>query len=338
MEIRRAAAFAICLCAAGLTGCESGGAVSSVPHYVPAASSSDLEPSWVSPGAAGKTLLYVSDWNTNSVFAYDFATRALVGRLKGFTAPYGQCVDAAGDVWISEFGVSDIVEYAHGGKRPIGTLQTDGHPIGCAIDSKTGKLAVANFYAKGAAGSIQVWKNATGTPQTYHSSTFYYLWPPAYDGKGNLFVEGQVHHGAYGLAELARGGTALRNITLKGAAIRYAGGVIWDGVHVGFADQNFDGKNTTAIYRTNVAGGVATVIGDTHLTDRCYGGNEDTPQPFFVRANGVEMIVGGNLWCPNRFDYFDYPAGGGPKHFLAQPPREPYGQSVSPPVQDARPR
>jgi hypothetical protein len=336
MDIRRAAALAICLSVAGPTGCDNGGAVSSVPHYEPAAATSDSEPSWMSRDTASTALLYVSDWNTNSVFIYDFATHGLLGRLTGFQAPYGQCVDEDGHVWISEFGVSDIVEYSHGGDRPIKRLHTAGHPIGCAIDPRTGKLAVANFYAKGESGSIQVWKNASGDPVTYRSSRFYYLWPPAYDGDGNLFVEGQVRHGPYGIAELPRYGAVLRTVTLKGAAIRYAGGALWDGVHVGLADQDSDGTNTTVIYRTHIAGGVARVVGRTHLTDTCYGRFEDTPQPFFLRTNdGQETIVGGNLWCLRRFDYFNYTAGGNPSHLLARAPKEPFGQSVSLPVQEA---
>ena len=299
-----------------------------------------VPPASVSGATAGRALLYVSDWYTNSVFVYDFSTHALLGRLAGFHAPYGQCVDGEGHVWISEFGVYDIVEYAHGGERPIARLHTDGHPIGCAIDPASGRLAVANFYAKGASGSIQIWKHASDDPVIYRSATFYYLWPPAYDGSGNLFVEGKVRRGPYGVAELPRNGAALRDVTLDGATIHYAGGVLWDGHNVGLTDQAAGGHNTTVIYRTQVADGAATVIGRTNLTDTCYGKFEDTPQPFFVRTNGgTDVIVGGNLWCLRRVDYFKYPAGGTPNHLLGRAPKEPFGQSVSLPMQEApRPR
>ncbi len=49
----------------------------------------------VDSDASSSALLYVSDWSTNQVFMYDFSTKALVGKLKGFDGPYGECVDAA---------------------------------------------------------------------------------------------------------------------------------------------------------------------------------------------------------------------------------------------------
>jgi len=42
-----------------------------------------------------------------------------------------------------------------------------------------------------------------------------------------------------------------------------------------------------------------------------------------------KVVVGGNLWCTNRFDYWTYPAGGNPESSLKAAPTEPHGQSVS---------
>ena len=88
--------------------------------------------SWMSPAAKQiKKLLYISDWGTNDVFVYDFEKGTLVGQLTGFNSPYGQRVDTKGDIWITSFGASSVVEYAHGGSQPLKTLTTDYEPLGC---------------------------------------------------------------------------------------------------------------------------------------------------------------------------------------------------------------
>src|SRR5579863_489115 len=83
---------------------------------------------------SAKTLLYISDWATNEVFVYDYDSRAQIGKLDGFKQPSGECVDSKNDVWITDFRASDVLKFGHGGSKPIETLQTTGHPIGCAVD------------------------------------------------------------------------------------------------------------------------------------------------------------------------------------------------------------
>jgi hypothetical protein len=297
------------------------------PHLAP-------DQSWVAPEAKSVALLYISDWSDNKVDIYDYATKAKVGDLTGFKGPYGQCVDAKSHVWITELNGFQVSEYAHGGAKPLRRLRTSGYPIGCAVDPNTGDLAVANFSTAHGTGNVEVWTDARGKPAIYHPGKLWYLWPPAYDGKSNLFVEGQVKNGPYGLSELPHGGDALRAIAFTGASLHYAGGVFWDGKYLGVTDQNSDSDNTTVIYRTSVTGVAAKIIGRTHLTDRCHNDYADVVDPFPVPdANGhVLTIVGGNLWCEHRFGFWSYPSGGVPAHLLANAPTLPYGQAVSPPV------
>ncbi len=277
-------------------------------------------------------LIYISDWSTHDVFVYNYKNYTMVGQLTGFKVPYGQCVDDERNVWIAEFSGRDVVEYAHGGKIPLKRLHTNGYPIGCAFDPTTGKLAVANFYSNSGPGDIEVWRHASGTPATFRPTKLYYLWPPAYDNRGNLFVEGQAYHAGYGVAELLKFGSSLREIVLKGATIRFAAGALWDGRHIGLTDQNSGGTNTTEIYRINVSGSTATVAGRVHLTDSCDGDHADVVQPFAVLSADKQdaFVVGGNLWCSNRFDLWPYPAGGDPAASLRKTPAEPFGESVSP--------
>jgi hypothetical protein len=297
-------------------------------RLVPASTAAAQAPE--SSATQASTLLYVSDWATNDVFVYDYATRTLVTRLDGLLAPSGECVDRKHDVWIAELRGSEVVEYAHGGKAPIKHLRTDGYPIGCAVDVASGNLAVVNFYTKRGAGSLQIWKRASGNPTTYAPSQLYYLWPPAYDGAGNVVFEGEAHDGTYGASELSRGSVHLRALTLHGARIHYAGGTLWDGKHVAFTDQAEGSGSTAVLYRVTIAGTIATVVGRTPLDDSCHGGESDVVAPFVVRSGGTaDAIVGGNLACRDRFDYWRYPAGGAPTATLHDAPAEPFGGAVS---------
>jgi hypothetical protein len=306
--------------------------VHSLANYRALPTVSDDTPSWIAPDAGASTkLLYVSDWATNDVFIYNYATHAAAGKLTGFHAPYGQCVDASGSVWIAEAGGFDVVKYAHAGNKPVKRLQTSGYPIGCAVNAANGDLAVANFTGKSGAGNVQVWKDAAGHPTTYKSDTLFYFWPPAYDNKGNLFVEGQAQKGPYSVEELPKGAGALRAVSMPGATIHYAGATVWDGKYIGFTDQNSDNKNTTVIFRASVNSFKAKIVGRIHLTDHCSHNYTDVMQPFVVPVAGgsPNTVVGGNLRCTNRFDYWPYPGGGDPKITLKGAPQEPFGQSVS---------
>ena len=313
---------------AASTAC--GALAACVARVVPAVPAAGQAPE--SSATQASALLYVSDWATNDVFVYDYATRGLVTTLHGLLEPSGECVDRKHDVWIAELQASEMVEYAHGGTTPIAHLRTGGYPIGCAVDVISGSLAVVNFYTKQGAGSLQIWKGAGGTPTTYPSRQLYYLWPPAYDGMGDVVFEGEAHDGTYGASELPHGAARLRSLTLHGASIHYAGGTIWDGTHVAFTDQG-QGIGNAVLYRVTIAGAIATVVGRTPLDDSCHGRESDVVAPFVVRTGQTaHAIVGGNLACRDRFDYWRYPAGGAPSATLRDAPAEPFGGAVSEPL------
>ena len=61
----------------------------------------DHRRSWMRPGAAGDSLLYVSNVGNGVVYVYDYKTGVQQGGLSGLQYPYGQCVDAAGDIYIT---------------------------------------------------------------------------------------------------------------------------------------------------------------------------------------------------------------------------------------------
>jgi len=280
-----------------------------------------------------KKLLYISDWATDDVYVYTYPNFVLQGQLTGFSKPYGQCVDADGNVWIANYGGSTIVEYAHGVSTPTATLTTDGSPIGCAV-SKTGNLAVADFSTPSGPGNIEVFTNETGTPAEYSNASCDNLWPPGYDNKGNLWVFGTGS--STNLCELPNQGTALAPVAFA-QKINAPGSIMWDGKYMAITDRAYKETQSTGIYQAQVSTAGLTVVSSTPLRDTCLGRFDLTPQPFVVGSQDTPLtkkegtvVVGGNWLCANRFALWAYPwPGGAPILLLSNAPAEPYGESLS---------
>lgn len=312
----------------------------SIPFYTLGPQQRDRGSSRLNPNAkAIKELLYVSDHHTDDVYVYNFKSGAILGKLTGFHDPYGQCVDSNGDIWIANFSGHSIVEYEHGGTSPIRTLMTDGHAIGCSV-APQGDLSVANMSTSDGSGDVEVWENASGSPSSYaNAQSCYYLWPPGDDTYGNTFVETTAS--TY-VCELYYGGSQglMYGNSIFGDykdTINFPGSSMWDGEYLTFTDQEYGGGHSTAIYQTieMVSGGLI-VTGTTVLKDGCHGSDVDIVQPFVVGTANTpvnkkqgSVIIGGNLSCSHRFDYWSYPAGGDPIKSLKGAPQEPMGASVS---------
>jgi len=235
-----------------LTACAGQGGGSAIPLVPPAKSGA----------ARASALLYVSDTVTGDVYVFSYPKGKLVQTLTGFTDPAGECVDAAGNVFIANTGSSNVLEYAHGGSSPIATLNDAGYfPVGCAIDPVSGNLAVSNFPESSSAnGDVVIYKHAKGRPTGhYTSSTMNQMLLCGYDGSGNLFVDGLGQASAFEFAELPKGGSKLVSIALN-QAIQSAGGVQWDGSHIAVGDQS-----TNTIYQFAISGKRGTLAGSTAL-------------------------------------------------------------------------
>lgn len=289
-----------------LAGCGSGGQSILGPAAEPGAQRI-AGASWMSPVAKRAKLLYVSRTGSFEVDIYLYDTTTMVGKLTPIDYPYGLCSNSDGDVWITEFDASRVVEYAHAGTKPLKSLKTDGRPIGCSVDAQTGNLAVADFSTPSGPGDVEIFKKASGRPSKYTSSSFNYLFPPGYDDKGDLFVEGRATSGATGLTELRSGGTGLAPVTVSHRFFSPAG-VMWDGKYVAAADQEYHAQPFTAIYRLRVSGYRATVVGFTVLTD-----------PFHVVQIVQPWIQGNEVMGASsngHVDYWNYPSGGDPRWII----------------------
>ncbi len=259
--------------------------------------------SWMLPGAKSKDLLYASSGRT-TVYVLAYPSAKLVGSLDGFEGANGECTDAHGNVFITDSGASEVVEYAHGGTTPIKTLQ-DGtyEPYSCSVDPGTGNLAVSNLRSS----DLSIYKNARGSPVVYTVRvTGWESWYCGYDDKGNLFLDGEVSGPEFGLAELAKGSSTLRSVTV-GQAMGFPGAIQWDGQYlaVGWANET-----AATVDQLSVSYYVATVVGSTQLLG---------PGKFRIaREAAITWIQGGKIISPysmrgDRYynvGLWPYPAGG----------------------------
>ena len=108
-----------------------------------------------------KRLLYLSDATHPQLDVYDYRTKVQIGTVTGVPSPYGECVDGKGDVYVAEFG-GGVLEFAHGGSKPIAQFTTDGYTMGCSV-SKKGDLAAGIFDSpSGGQGDIEVFPHGGG--------------------------------------------------------------------------------------------------------------------------------------------------------------------------------
>jgi hypothetical protein len=273
--------------------------------------------SWMSPAAKHIDLLYVSDVSESVVDVYAFGSGKQVGRLKGFLRPHGQCVDKDGDVFITDSGAAQILEYAHGGSTPLETLADPGNfPHGCSVDPKTGDLAVTNLPPDAGSGSVSVYREGRQKARIYRIANFAFYYFPGYDPSGNLFVDGTDDHANFLFAELGAGKKKFSAVTLD-HTFNFPAGVQWDGSRLAVGDQvSLSGPST--VYEFTISGSTGTQVGATPLADSC-----DVIQ-FFVQGT---TLVAPNDCSPNVM-YFDYPAGGNPTKTIGTN-LQPAGVSVS---------
>jgi hypothetical protein len=253
--------------------------------------------------AKRSALLYVSDRDAGTVYMYGYPSLKPAGTLSGLNSPTGMCVDKnTGNVWITETGpyVTEAVEFAHGGAKPIRTvqIQADNFFNACAINPISNELAVANITFGGDdPGDVVRFNLATGEPQAYYGKGIYYIQFVGYDESGNLFVDGtpKGFHSSFRLNKLSSGARSLVKIRWRGPHIVYSGNIQYDGSHMTVGDV---GK--ALIYQT--LGG--KVIGTTVLNGAC------SVNQYYI--DGDKVIAPSNCKTGSTVSIYDYPAGGAP--------------------------
>lgn len=322
--------FVLTICvpaAAGLAAC---GATQQLPpagnaalRSLPAGHLRPQHRSWMAAGQSRNDLLYVSNGN-GEVTIYRYWQHTLVGVLTDFTQPNGECVDTKSHVYITDYAAKQILEFAHGGTKPIKKFDdSPDSPYTCSVDPTNGNLAVANDDGTSSQGNIAIW-NATGERTTYTDSKPYNFIGCAYDGNGNLLVTSSSNFSVPAqFSWLPEGGAKLIDVSVPGPSPSwrwYVTGIQWDG--------KFFAVDDYYVYRVALLHGQAYYVGSTSLTDATYA-----PYAIYNKApgsQGTEMVGGVYTDSNTSFVYYwYYPAGGDPYYSFSHGLDHPFGVAIS---------
>jgi hypothetical protein len=253
-------------------------------------------------------LLYISDGN-GEVTVYTYWQKTLVRELSGFTQPMGECVDKNNNVFITDYGAKEIVEYAHAGKKPIATIDDAPYaPYACSVDFTTGALAVANEAGGSGRGNVAVYAGASGTPKIYTDKKITNFQALGYDASGNLLASSGQATRLASFAWLPKNGAKLVDVTLPGPYNGFdwegTDGVQWDGRYFVVDDYN--------LYRVSVISGQGYYIGQTQVQN---GGGQGGP--FWIynihpKKQGTQVVGPYGDFSYGDVEYWDYPNGGDP--------------------------
>lgn len=285
--------------------------------------------SWMSPDAS-RTLLYISNWGSNTVTVYTYhngKTLKQVGTLTGFASPTQPCVDKAHNVYIPQYSRKQVVIYAHGATSPSGQLilHSPGRPhaTGCSVDRKTGNVAVAIFKRNSKAGSVQVFIPHKHKPVAYVAANVAFPEFVAYDGHGNLFADGYDSKGVFALAEMANGAKSFSPLTVSGATIYVPGQVLWGGTHLLVGDQNYrNAGKGSAIYQIAINGSSANVRGTIVLP------NTNAIVGFWKRGKNKSSKVTAADFGGSTAPLFKFPSGT-PFATITSGISKPFGVTIS---------
>ena len=323
MTLQSARSISLFVAVLGLGACSAGGTSSSMRtnSLIPPQSNADSSgrgTSWVTADANALDLLYVSNHKDGSVYVYSYPQGKLKGWLLNLKAS-GLCSDLDGNVFIPQG--NEIVEYSHGGARPLRILRSPlgGDPQFCAVDPATRDLAVSGGGSRGA--GVAIYSSGKGSPASYATpDRELRYWSLTYDDKGNLFVEGGSKDGSAHLLELPKGDTQIKEVAWSGAHRPLVGSIQWDGKYLA-AESPRTSTSPATIYRYAVNGRQAAFVGKTaltgagsHLQSWIGGGQAVVPSQGSLEANGVTL--------------YDYP-GGGRSRQIIQDAREPQAATVS---------
>jgi hypothetical protein len=309
MKVRKfGLAFSISAAVALLAACGGSqppvGAASAISQTFANATHVDRGRSWMLPEAKNEDLVYDSCCGPD-VYVYAYPTGKLVGTLTGFQAPEGLCTDKNGDVFVADVYAQDIVEYAHGGDAPTATLDDSGnYPNGCAVDQRTGNLAVAGGLLSNA--NVAIYPGASGTPTVYADPYDTSLFWCTYDSASNLFINpwDQFYGGT--IVELPAGGGNLKRISVN-QKLNPGGAIQWDGAHVVLGNPLEQSHGPSTLYQLAISGSSATVI--KTITLYYNKGADKNP-----RIGNQFWIFGRKVLDADNFKIatWHYPAGGYP--------------------------
>lgn len=247
-------------------------------------------------------LFYVSDGGflgTNDVYVYTMpygtGIGRLVGTLTGFVDPLGLCTDAAGDVWVTDPGASDMVEYAHGGTSPIKTLGGVGEfASGCAVNPRNGDLAVTTGGTSGT--GILIYQGASGQPTLHKDSRVQGIAYDGYDSSGRLFAVGT--NGKPRCVLLEFNGKSFTMLTGLPKEMSQCGAVQAISGTINVEDESSRYTGVAMMYEEKLTGKTLSKLATSYFVEA-----QDCQQMTLL-ASIKSGKLSGYAYCPD-----DYPAG-----------------------------
>lgn len=268
----------------------------------------DRGSSWMLPEAKNEDLLYVAD-DAVGVYVLTYPDGQLTGQI-GVNSPFGLCSDKSGDVFVTDYTDSKVIEYAHGGTSPIATLYPDAQPRYCSVDPTSGNLATLNSDISNQ-GSVSIFTGASGKPETYYDASASLRATCSYDGRGNLYVGALTQSQRFLIAELPVGSATFNNITVDGD---FRGGnfLQWDGRHI--AVTNANPKHPVTVSQVAIEGSNGSVVGTTKLR-KSFG----YIKFFWIQGHSIITPRNGGGPQARKIGFWSYPNGGSPSQTITLP-------------------
>ena len=282
------------------------------------------ERSWLKPASKQQTLLYVTDAAGVTVYVNTGGTNfELAGELFGFAVPAGECTDARGDVFITDETAQVIDEYAHGAITPKAQIVDPfGQPLSCAIDRKTGRMAVTNASNPSGAypGNVVIYSSPSGAPSEYSDSHLYVPLFCSFDRKSNLYVDGYDSSFHPVLSELSKSAQNFTILNLSGGTWFLPTGLLTKGTELLLGDL-YD--RSTHIYEVRVSGSTATIFNTIPLSK-----TQDLAE-FTLWESGSSTLILAPDNSYNNVEFYAYP-NGSPIGALTSGISQPVGTAISP--------
>ncbi len=187
MRIWRFRCAALGVCAATvLAGC--GGASPTAALAIP-----QVQPAHAAPKTSSSMLIYAANHYYGDAVVYIYRHGPYVGTAR-VPGAMGECVNSAGQVFVSAFTENTVVtgeiyEFAHGGLSPIATLvDPNWSASACAIDPKSGDLAVPGANFPSGNPGVTFYRHAKGKPAALFTLPYHPIGFCAYDPAENLYL------------------------------------------------------------------------------------------------------------------------------------------------------
>lgn len=303
------------------------------------------EKSWISPDIGrSPRLLFISDLINGTVTIFTMPGLVVKGQITGLSAPEGECSDTSGNVWLAVVGSQEVMKLSRTGSM-IGSVSTSryGYPKSCAVDPKTGNLAVAlHLGSRFGPGRVLVYKGGSGNPASYRNpfqGTYYF---PAYDDSGDLFVDGCLAYpcgpGEYMLSELPAGSRTMHFVKITGGKIYFPGNLIWSkrNHYMNAFDQYCGDAHAACAYWLSISGSRGIITGSSGNFLNSDGSQVCDMIEGTIGANGEKFAAGSNYnYCSSSAGSAVYrwanPLGGLPTNAYtnASALGEPFGAALS---------